>query len=85
MSSITVLSLRWCVQLRDFSIQHLCTMKHLQVLSLAGCSLLTSNGLATLIQLKYLQELELTNCSHATNDLLDYLRLHLPSRCLLIE
>lgn len=36
MQSLVALFLRWCSQLRDFGIQHLCGMRSLQVMSLAG-------------------------------------------------
>lgn len=36
MLSLTSLFLRWCTQLRDYSLQHLNTMRNLQILSLAG-------------------------------------------------
>lgn len=36
MLSLTSLFLRWCTQLRDFGLQHLCSMRNLQILSLAG-------------------------------------------------
>lgn len=36
MLSLTALFLRWCSQVRDFGLQHLCSMRNLQVLSLAG-------------------------------------------------
>lgn len=84
MLSLTALFLRWCSQVRDFGLQHLCSMRNLQVLSLAGCPLLTSSGLSSLIQLRHLQELELTNCPGASQELFEYLHEHLP-RCLIIE
>lgn len=34
--NLAVLYLRWCSQIRDFGLQHLCSMKNLRVLSLAG-------------------------------------------------
>lgn len=41
MRHLTALYLRWCSQVRDFGLQHLCGMANLQVLSLAGkCSTL---------------------------------------------
>lgn len=36
MVSLSALFLRWCSQLRDFGLQHLCVMRSLQVLSVAG-------------------------------------------------
>lgn len=36
MLSLTALFLRWCSQVRDFGLQHLCSMRNLQILSLAG-------------------------------------------------
>jgi len=36
MICLQALFLRWCSQLRNFSIQHLCGMRHLRILSLAG-------------------------------------------------
>lgn len=36
MLSLSALFLRWCSQVRDFGLQHLCSMRNLQVLSLAG-------------------------------------------------
>jgi F-box/leucine-rich repeat protein 16 len=84
MISLNALFLRWCAQIRDFGLQHLCSMRNLQVLSLAGCPLLTSSGLSSIIQLRHLQELELTNCAGASQELFAYLREHLP-RCLIIE
>lgn len=36
MLSLTTLFLRWCSQVRDFGLQHLCSMRNLQILSLAG-------------------------------------------------
>jgi hypothetical protein len=36
MLSLSALFLRWCSQVRDFGLQHLCGMRNLQVLSLAG-------------------------------------------------
>lgn len=36
MQSLIALFLRWCSQLRDFGVQHLCGMRSLQLLSLAG-------------------------------------------------
>lgn len=36
MRHLTALYLRWCSQVRDFGLQHLCGMANLQVLSLAG-------------------------------------------------
>lgn len=38
MLSLSALFLRWCSQVRDFGLQHLCSMRNLQVLSLAGKS-----------------------------------------------
>ncbi|KAI5718112.1 hypothetical protein M8J77_016448 [Diaphorina citri] len=35
MVNLTKLFLRWCAQVRDFGIQHLCNMRNLQVLSVA--------------------------------------------------
>lgn len=84
MLSLTALFMRWCTQIRDFGLQHLCSMRNLQVLSLAGCPQLTSSGLSSLIQLRHLQELELTNCPGTSQELFEYLREHLP-RCLIIE
>lgn len=84
MLSLSSLYLRWCSQIRDFGLQHLCGMRNLQILSLAGCPLLTSSGLSSLIQLRHMKELELTNCPGASRELFDYLREHLP-RCLVIE
>lgn len=84
MVSLRILYLRWCSQIRDFGLQHLCSMRNLQVLSLAGCPLLTSNGLSSLVQLRDLRELELTNCAGASEELFEYLHVHLPM-CLVIE
>ncbi|KAI5694617.1 F-box/LRR-repeat protein 16-like [Diaphorina citri] len=84
MVNLTKLFLRWCAQVRDFGIQHLCNMRNLQVLSVAGCPLLSASGLSSLIQLRHLRELELTNCPGASKELFDYIREHLP-RCLIIE
>lgn len=36
MLSLTALFIRWCSQVRDFGLQHLCSMRNLQILSLAG-------------------------------------------------
>lgn len=36
MLSLTSLFLRWCSQVRDFGLQHLCSMRNLQILSVAG-------------------------------------------------
>lgn len=36
MLSLSALYLRWCSQLRDLGLQHLCGMRNLQILSLAG-------------------------------------------------
>ncbi|KAJ8919837.1 hypothetical protein NQ315_006366 [Exocentrus adspersus] len=36
MLSLASLYLRWCSQIRDFGLQHLCGMRNLQILSLAG-------------------------------------------------
>ena len=36
MQSLVALYLRWCSQVRDFGVQHLCGMRSLQLLSLAG-------------------------------------------------
>lgn len=36
MLSLSSLYLRWCSQIRDFGLQHLCGMRNLQILSLAG-------------------------------------------------
>lgn len=36
MLSLSALYLRWCSQIRDFGLQHLCGMRNLQILSLAG-------------------------------------------------
>lgn len=39
MAKLSVLSLRWCPQVRDFGIQTLCSMKSLTSLALAGKNL----------------------------------------------
>lgn len=36
MLAIHTLFLRWCTQIRDFGLQHICGMRSMQVLSLAG-------------------------------------------------
>lgn len=36
MLSLSALFLRWCSQVRDFGLNHLCGMRNIQVLSLAG-------------------------------------------------
>ncbi|GIY79026.1 uncharacterized protein CDAR_565931 [Caerostris darwini] len=35
-TTIRVLYLRWCTQLRDFGLTHVCNMRNLEILSLAG-------------------------------------------------
>jgi len=36
MLALHTLYLRWCTQIRDFGLQHICGMRSMQVLSLAG-------------------------------------------------
>ena len=36
MLALHTLYLRWCTQVRDFGLQHICGMRNMQVLSLAG-------------------------------------------------
>ena len=36
MLALTTLYLRWCTQIRDFGLQHICGMRNLTILSLAG-------------------------------------------------
>ncbi|XP_043235175.1 F-box/LRR-repeat protein 16-like [Amphibalanus amphitrite] len=78
MTSLTSLTLRWCTQIRDFGLHHLCSMRNLLVLSLAGCTQLSPSGLSSLVQLRQLVELELTNCPGSSHELNDYLRENLP-------
>ena len=41
MLALGSLFLRWCSQIRDFGLQHICGMRNLRVLSVAGWSLET--------------------------------------------
>ena len=36
MLALNTLFLRWCTQIRDFGLQHICGMRSMQILSLAG-------------------------------------------------
>jgi F-box/leucine-rich repeat protein 16 len=36
MLALHTLYLRWCTQIRDFGLQHICGMRSMQILSLAG-------------------------------------------------
>ena len=36
MLALNTLYLRWCSQIRDFGLQHICGMRSMQILSLAG-------------------------------------------------
>ncbi|ODN01328.1 F-box/LRR-repeat protein 16 [Orchesella cincta] len=81
MSSLRVLSLRWC-SIRDASVHHIISMKRLQYLSLAGCTSIAPSTLCSLSTLRNLKELELTNCG-VTPQVLHF--LHNTLNCVIIE
>ncbi|KAL7057760.1 hypothetical protein AAHC03_016785 [Spirometra sp. Aus1] len=81
---LQVLTLRWCLGLRDDAISCLVQLKELRYLSIAGCKGLTADSTMTLGLLKTLRRLEITNSPVSKNSMKAVLQSHLPE-CKIID
>lgn len=65
MLALHTLYLRWCTQIRDFGLQHICGMRSMQILSLAGTCQTVQNS--------YYQDSH--SCFHVKKEFMNSLKL----------